>query len=371
VTTPPSPSEHRIETCFVIGPIGDRQAPFGSDERQRYEEAIQIWDYVIEPACQALGITPVRADRISQPGEITEQAFVHLRDDDLVIADVTGGNPNVMYELGLRHTTNKLTIQIGERERLPFDITVIRTIQFIRTETGLIEARDALIEAIRAAIGHGGRPVTATRVWLDLHDHPPTISEIEVPAEHEEEGPGFLDMLAETEEAMPLLVQVSEELTAIFEGLPALTEAAHEEMNRSDARGGGARGRLVIAQKLANDLHEPTASLEQLAADFVGQLERMDPGISYLLGRIEQEPHLREEEDAKQFMEGIEQLAEAAEEGLGEVGVLANSVRDLGQVSNRLRPVSRRMSTALRRISDSSHTIQEWGRRISSLDQDA
>jgi hypothetical protein len=107
VTRPPTASEHRIESCFVISPIGDRLAPFDSDERRRYEEAIQIWDYVVLPACQeALGIEPVRADKISQPGEITEQAFLHLRDDDLVIVDVTGGNPNVMYELGLRHTTN-------------------------------------------------------------------------------------------------------------------------------------------------------------------------------------------------------------------------------------------------------------------------
>jgi hypothetical protein len=96
VIEPIDASEHGIESCFVISPIGDRQAPFGSDERQRYEEAIQIWDYVIEPACQASRIEPVRADRISEPGEITEQAFVRLRDDDLVIADVTGGNPNVM-----------------------------------------------------------------------------------------------------------------------------------------------------------------------------------------------------------------------------------------------------------------------------------
>lgn len=42
---------------------------------------------------------------IAEPGEITEQVFQRLRDDDLVIADVRGGNANVMYELGLRHTS--------------------------------------------------------------------------------------------------------------------------------------------------------------------------------------------------------------------------------------------------------------------------
>jgi hypothetical protein len=363
-------SEHGIESCFVISPIGDKLAPFGSDERKRYEEAIQIWDYVIEPACQASNIEPVRSDRISEPGEITEQAFVRLRDDDLVIADVTGGNPNVMYELGLRHTTNKLTIQLGERERLPFDITVIRTIQFIRTETGLVEARDALIQAIRASVEHGGSPVTATRVWLGLHDHPPAIAEIEVPQEPEEdEGPGFLDMVAEAEDAMPLLAQVVEELGALFEELPTLTNTSVAEMEASDARGGGAGGRLLIAQKFAKDLEEPTARMEQLAADFLSQLERIDPGISHLISEVEEDPSLREDEDARKFIDSITQMADAAEQGLGEIGTLASAVGNLGRISNRLRPVSRRMSTALRRIAGSRTTMQEWGRRLRAVDE--
>ena len=168
VPTPPPESTSSINTCFVIGPIGDRLAAFGSEGRVQYEQAIQVWDYVIYPACQALGIEPVRADRIAESGEITEQVCEHLRDDDLVIADVTGGNPTVMYELGMRHMKNKLTVQIGEKGRLPFDITVIRTIQFNRTETGLVEARESLQRTIKADVERGPRPVTATRVWLGL-----------------------------------------------------------------------------------------------------------------------------------------------------------------------------------------------------------
>jgi hypothetical protein len=68
-----------------------------------------------------------------------------------VIADVTGGNPNVMYELGLRHSKAKATIQIGQRQRLPFDVAAIRTIIFPRTDGGLIEVRRQLVEALRAA----------------------------------------------------------------------------------------------------------------------------------------------------------------------------------------------------------------------------
>lgn len=357
-----------IKSCFVIGPIGDRQAAFGSEERLRYEQAIEIWDYVIQPACEALGIDPLRADKIDEPGEITEQTFEHLRDADLVIADLTGGNANVMYELGLRHTTGKLTVQIGEKERLPFDVTVIRTIQFLRSETGLIEAREGLKRAISTGVERGPRSVTATRVWLSIEHDTSETYEPETLEEQDEEGPGFLDLMVETEEALPLLNDVSEGLAAVMGELPPLTQSAVEEMAFSDARGKGAAGRLVAATKLATELEGPASLIEQLAADFVSQLERMDPGISYLLSRLREEPETRNEEGAAQFIESMEGLVAAAEESLGQVRMLADSVQDLGKISNRLRPVSRRMSTALRKISECWSTIQEWGRRLSELE---
>lgn len=353
--------------CFVIGPIGDRQAAFGSEERLQYEQSIQTWDYVIKPACEALGLNPVRADMIAEPGEITEQVCRHLRDDEVVIADVTGGNPNVLYELGLRHTRNILTVQIGEKDRLPFDITVIRTIQFVRTETGLVEARERLQEAIKAGLQRGGRPVTATRVW---HEASQGVQELpaEARSNTEREEPGFLEMIAEAEEAAPLLTQVMEELTEVLESLPTLTDQAMDEMERADARGQGTAGRLGVAQRLAERLDEPTSRMEQLAGDFVGHLARMDPCISHLIDQIEANPDLLlTDEHANEFAGTITELAEAAEENLPQVAMLADSTQELGKVSNRLRPVSRRMSTALRRIAGTSETLQEWGRRLDQI----
>src|SRR5207248_7031599 len=111
-------------------PIGNRHAAHGSPEREAYEEALRVMEEVIEPACARVRLTPVRADQLARAGEITEQIFRRLRDDDIVIADVTGANANVMYELGLRHTRAALTVQIGEFGRLPFDVNVMRTFQF-------------------------------------------------------------------------------------------------------------------------------------------------------------------------------------------------------------------------------------------------
>lgn len=360
-------------SCFVIGPIGDRLGPYGSDARAQYEQSLRLWDYVIRPACQVLGIKPVRADQIAEPGEITEQIFRRLRDADLVIADVTGGNANVMYELGFRHTFNKPTIQIGEKERLPFDITVIRTLQFVTNETGLVEARDKLRDSIKAALAAGSTPVTATRIW---HEHrqgnvnpPATDTHEVVHAEDDVEGPGFLDMLAEAEEALPLLNDVATELSAVFEQLGPLADSMVIKMEEADRRGQGAKGRLAMASELAAELEDPTSRIEQLAAEFTDQLERIDPGISHLIGVLEEEPSLlTSEEGAREFNDSIRELADAASEGLGQISLLADAVKQMGQISNRLRPVTRRMFTALRRISDSARTMNAWGDRIRSVE---
>jgi methyl-accepting chemotaxis protein len=118
-------------------------------------------------------------------------------------------------------------------------------------------------------------------------------------------------------------------------------------------------------------LEEPATDLEQLAADFVGELQRMAPGISYLVGLIEENPvQLAEDEGARQFADNITQVAQAAEQSLAQVGTLADVVQNLGKISTRLRPVTRRMSSALRQISGTSRTSEDWGRRLDAIESD-
>lgn len=78
-----------------------------------------------------------------------------------------------MYELGLRHSRDLLTIQIGQAGRLPFDLSVIRTIQFMRTESGLVDLRNQLEEILKAGLRGDFDSVTATRLWHETEPQPP------------------------------------------------------------------------------------------------------------------------------------------------------------------------------------------------------
>src|ERR1700686_4966934 len=83
--------------CFFIAPIGEP----GSDDRKRSDGVLK---FIVDRAAEELGLKAVRADEIGQPGQITHQVISHILGARAVVADLTTRNPNVFYELAVRHT---------------------------------------------------------------------------------------------------------------------------------------------------------------------------------------------------------------------------------------------------------------------------
>ncbi|MEW5923118.1 MAG: hypothetical protein AB1746_03940 [Candidatus Zixiibacteriota bacterium] len=133
--------------CFVISPIGAD----GSDIRNR---ADKILKHVLKPAALACGFEAIRADEISEPGMITSQVIQHIIDDPLVIADLTGTNANVFYELALRHAIRKPLVQIMQKDdKLPFDVAGMRTISVDHTDLDSVEdAKKEIIKQINTIV---------------------------------------------------------------------------------------------------------------------------------------------------------------------------------------------------------------------------
>jgi hypothetical protein len=126
--------------CFVIAPIGE----VGSDIRKRSD---LVFKHIIEPIVRAQGYKAIRADHISTPGVITSQIIDQVLNAHLVIADLTGQNPNVFYELALRHMVKKPVVQMTkEGESLPFDVSGQRTIHFDYQDLDSVEAAKAELE---------------------------------------------------------------------------------------------------------------------------------------------------------------------------------------------------------------------------------
>lgn len=95
--------------CFVLMPF---KPPFD-----------QLYREQIKPGIEASGLKCVRADDIFSPTPILEDIWTYILKSKVVIADVTGKNPNVFYEIGIAHTVGRPVIIITkDKGDVPFDI---------------------------------------------------------------------------------------------------------------------------------------------------------------------------------------------------------------------------------------------------------
>ncbi|UAY36461.1 hypothetical protein LAJ61_07185 [Moraxella osloensis] len=136
-----------MKTCFVISQIGEENST------QRLE-ADKVLKYVIKPSLEELGYKVVRADESTEAGSISKSVIQSVIESDLVIADLTNHNPNVFYELAIRHAIAKPFIQIIQKsQKIPFDIYDIRTIQYELDLEGAEKAKQSIIEFAKSLEG--------------------------------------------------------------------------------------------------------------------------------------------------------------------------------------------------------------------------
>lgn len=131
--------------CFYISPIGDPD----SEPRKHSDLFLES---IVEPALKEFNLNIVRADQISEAGMITRQVIEHLVNSKLVIADLSFQNPNVFYELAIRHACRKPIVQIiRTSDKIPFDIDQFRT---IKIDTSSIYTLVPQLEIYRSEIAN-------------------------------------------------------------------------------------------------------------------------------------------------------------------------------------------------------------------------
>jgi hypothetical protein len=110
-----SPLDEQSKVAFVIMPFEDRLAAL-------YAE--------IQAACESANVRCLRSDEIERTGRITEQIRDAIANADVLVADISDLNPNVMYELGYAHALKKEVIILNSAKTAPFDIADYRWISF-------------------------------------------------------------------------------------------------------------------------------------------------------------------------------------------------------------------------------------------------
>jgi hypothetical protein len=132
-------SREFLDTCFVMMPFGEWF--------DRYYQEIYV------PAIKDAGFEPVRADELFTTGSVVEQIWEQIEKAKLLLADLSGKNPNVFYELGLAHAAKQPVIftaaEVGD---VPFDLRHLRVIIYdVREPEWSLRLRKSVTDYLRNA----------------------------------------------------------------------------------------------------------------------------------------------------------------------------------------------------------------------------
>lgn len=163
----------------------------GSETSPERKRANEVFRFIIKPALEEFGIEPYRADLDLSPGGVTPTLLRELLEARLIVADLTGRNPNVFYELGISHSFARPLVCIADSaSHLPFDAKDERVIQLgDYPDTGLTyaqgeTAKASLVETLKIALQDGYVPpsplqsVGAVRSLDQLATSDPVAAEV-------------------------------------------------------------------------------------------------------------------------------------------------------------------------------------------------
>ncbi len=106
-----------LDTCFVMMPFGPWFDIYYRD--------------IYAPAIREAGMEPIRGDELFSTGSVIEQIWEQIQKSTILLADLTGKNANVFYELGLCHAARKpVVFTSGQLEDVPFDLRHLRVVVY-------------------------------------------------------------------------------------------------------------------------------------------------------------------------------------------------------------------------------------------------
>ncbi|HYP55745.1 MAG TPA: hypothetical protein VEQ41_05510 [Solirubrobacterales bacterium] len=159
--------------CFVVSAFGST-----AEEQRRYKQVLR---HLVQKVLGS-SFAVVRADEIDDEGLITNQIIEHLLDDDLVVADLTDLNPNVFYEVAVRHAARKPIVHlITKGQEIPFDVANMRAVQYALDDPdALEEAQEELRRKVQTIEENdwlaAQNPISAAMdVWLLRESEQPEV----------------------------------------------------------------------------------------------------------------------------------------------------------------------------------------------------
>jgi hypothetical protein len=132
-----APEVFKVPEGTVIDNQVSVMMPFSKDFDVVYE--------TIKGACKSMGLQCHRVDEVWKDSAIIQDVFDLIFTSSIVIADLSGKNPNVFYEVGIAHTLGKFVIPIVQNTSdISFDVGHHRVLKYSIDEKGKTELKTRL-----------------------------------------------------------------------------------------------------------------------------------------------------------------------------------------------------------------------------------
>jgi len=340
-----------------------------------FDEAFDgVYENLIGPPLEEAGYTVARADTSLDQQNVMRDVVHGIANADLVVADVTGLNGNVMYELGIAHGLGRPTVILSQAmSEVPFDLRAYRVQEY---STHFRDA-DQLRRAHRAiGEGHsggelsfgspvsdfGGGTIAAVRTAGKSDDDEPNTETTE---------PDFLDALEGYSEASTIFLRsfstISAETAVVGEAMVEHT-AQLDRLNDSDPGATAARQYRTIALKSAKTLDDFSGRLEELLPEAEEASARIvNSGLDYITW-------LRDNGDVETVNEArvsATGLLEAVRPSMENVTQFRDSLAGLRGISGPLTTASKRATRNIDRLISVGERMESFAERTLAILEDA
>ena len=313
----------------------------------------EIYNLFIASTLADAGYEVLRADDIVSQRNILRDILAGITESDLIIADLTGSNPNVYYELGLAHALQKSTILLTQSvDDLPFDLRSYRVVSYDTHFAAIDSARERLRQLARAAAA--GEALFSSPVSDFLGAPLPARSPVEVhsvlPAPDQGE-PGFIDNLVALEDGFA-------GMTRIVEHIGQSTGTISEEMNATTRQidEANASNPPNVSKYLQHLLSELGRKQGAFADDLEASNDTFSDSLQATANSLERVITFRkpstpkERESLQGLADSLAQMESSAAEGMSSMQNLAEIMVALPRIVRTLGQATQRASIQVRRF---------------------
>jgi hypothetical protein len=324
------------------------------------------YNMFIKPGLEDIGFSIVRADDMLNQRNIMQDVISNIAEADLIVADLTGSNPNVFYELGIAHALEKPTILLTQSvEELPFDLRSYRVLVYQTHFAKIDNARKDLARLAKSAYEGTavfGNPVTDFRAKSRGPISQSTEQLIKVSSAPEDDR-GFIDHFIDMQEGYDEIAKLVGRSTRAVEELTPKTQELGDGITRARETGGQLASSQIrfLCQRYASSLEAYAAELQQVNDQYEKIADHIQNSLEFVV-RSQRES----QNDTEQLQTFIAVLKAARASIAGARDAYISARGNMVVVLNFERSVRRSGGAAL---SELDRLVSNFWKTIASIDR--